>query len=351
MNRSVFVLSLILLSILSFSQQAIDQIRSQAASFVCHFFPARLGIKNSAESQELKSLQLENQQLRNQLDRVYEWLSSEKRLNEQIDLFRMMHQDGRITKKFLDRRSEELKSLLQKQVIAAFGRIIYRDPSSWSSSCWIDVGEENNAALGQEIVAKNSPIVSGSALVGVVEYVGKRQSRVRLITDTGLKTAVRAVRGSILDREIASLSHALLERLQKHPSRQNESFAAELRQFEKTLSIHWEDSYFAKGEIFGTSAPYFRSLRSTLKGIGFNCDFPDEEGSSHDLRSNILQVGDMLVTSGLDGVFPPGLKVGIVTKIKPLRAGAFAYELEAAPAAGDLGDLTAICVLPPVGMD
>lgn len=351
MNHSIFALSLFLLSMLSLSQSAIDKIRCKAVSAICSVLPdsSRLA-KGSAQFQELKSLQLENQQLRNQLDLVYEWLDSEKRLKEQLELFQLLSADSQLPKTWIARRSEEFKALLQKQAMAAFGRMIYRDPSSWSSSCWIDVGEENNAALGQTIIAKNSPIVSGSALIGVIEYVGKRQSRVRLITDSGLKTAVRAVRGSILEREIATLAHNLLEKLQRQPKR-NADFIAQLAQFEKTLPLRWEDAYFAKGEIMGNSASYFRSLQPTLKGIGFNYDFPDAEGPTRDLRSNILQEGDVLVTSGLDGVFPPGLKVGIVTKIKPLSAGAFCYELEASPAAKDLSDITTVCVLPPVGLD
>lgn len=106
--------------------------------------------------------------------------------------------------------------------------------------------------------------------------------------------------------------------------------------------------FFAKGELCGSSAIYFRSLSSTLKGTGFNCDFKDVEGPARYLRSDILKVGDLLVTSGLDGVFPPGLKVAIVTKVSPLQAGAFAYDLEATPVAQDLADLTSVFVLPPL---
>ncbi len=112
--------------------------------------------------------------------------------------------------------------------MAALGRIIYRDPSAWSSTCWIDAGEENNALLGKTIIAKNSPVISGSALVGVIEFVGKRQSRVRLITDSSLKTAVRAVRGAVAERDISLLTQMLQDRLQKHPFKQT------LQEFKQT---------------------------------------------------------------------------------------------------------------------
>jgi cell shape-determining protein MreC len=244
-----------------------------------------------------------------------------------------------------------MKALLQKETRAAFARIIYRDPSSWSSSCWIDVGEENNEALGQKIVAKNSPVVFGASLIGIVEFVGKRQSRVRLITDSGLKTAVRAIRGSILDREIASLAKTLLDRLTKHSRAEFLQAEQGLQMLQDSLPIRWEDAYFAKGEVSGASSPYHRVLQSKLLGVGFSCDFKDLEGPERDLRSEIIRIGDVLVTSGLDGVFPPGLKVAIVTEVRPLKAGDFAYELEATPITGDLTEISSLYVLPPMSTE
>jgi len=330
-NRSIFILVIFLLSLLGFSAITVDRLRLTAVKWLP--WKAKIALPEESNVQNLK---MENYQLRTQLDLVYNWLSSEKYLADQVALFRTMGQAPDVTK----RRIDEIKSLLQKKAMAALGRVIYRDPSSWSSTCWIDVGEENNRSLGQSIIAKNSPVISGSSLVGVVEYVGKRQSRVRLITDSSLKIAVRAVRGSVSEREIALLTQMLGERLKKHPLKQT------LLEFEKTLPVRWEDGYFAKGEISGTSGPYLRSLRPTLKGIGFNYNFADLEGSSRDLNSGILQERDLLLTSGLDGVFPPGLQVGTVTEIKPLQPGAYAFDLEASPSAGDIADLAFVYVLP-----
>ncbi len=331
MNRSIFVFLLVLLSLLSFSTKTVDRLRAKVVSF----FPATISKRDESEDSHLK---MENYQLRSQLDLVYNWLHSQQYMTQQMALLGKLGVDSDMAKK----RAEEMKSLLQKKAMAALGRIIYRDPSSWSSTCWIDAGEENNVSLGKTIIAKNSPVISGSALVGVIEFVGKRQSRVRLITDSGLKTAVRAVRGSIAERETALLTQMLIERLKKHP------FKETLTGFKETLPIRWEDGYFAKGEISGTSAPFFRSLQSVLKGIGFNCHFADACGPSRDLESAILQENDLLITSGLDGVFPPGLHVGIVTKVQPLKPGASSYDLEAVASAGDLADLTYVYVLPPV---
>lgn len=39
--------------------------------------------------------------------------------------------------------------------------------------------------------------------------------------------------------------------------------------------------------------------------------------------SDLIQPGDRVVTSGLDGVFPKGIPVGVVSKVEPIEAGAF----------------------------
>ena len=48
-------------------------------------------------------------------------------------------------------------------------------------------------------------------------------------------------------------------------------------------------------------------------------------------RSEDIQVGDRLITSGLDGVFPKGLMVGTVTKVQKQNLGLFQY-IEVTPA-------------------
>ena len=83
-----------------------------------------------------------------------------------------------------------------------------------------------------------------------------------------------------------------------------------------------------------------------LKGVGFNFDYPDEDGSSRDGKVPILKEGDLLVTSGLDGVFPPGIRVGTVTSITPPKEGSYAYDIEVRPAADHLNDLETVFILP-----
>jgi len=192
-------------------------------------------------------------------------------------------------------------------------KVIFRAPGTWDSSLWINVGKTTNAQLGRVVVAHNSPVVVGKSVIGVIDYVGEKQSRVRLITDSGLTPSVRAVRtqGAV---------------------------------------VH----HLAKGELQGSGRPLWRTNEHLLRGIGFNYDFADEAGPARDLQGStlpLIQVNDLLVTTGLDGVFPPGLQVAKVTKVLPLREGDYYYELEAKPTANNLDELSYIFVLKPVGYE
>ena len=104
-----------------------------------------------------------------------------------------------------------------------------------------------------------------------------------------------------------------------------------------------------------------KSNEYILKGIGFNYDFSDEAGPSRDLRTGkspmgkntlpLLQIGDLLVTTGFDGVFPAGLHVARIQKIFPLKEGDYYYELEAKSTVDRLDDLNIVFVLQPIGYD
>lgn len=201
--------------------------------------------------------------------------------------------------------------------------VIFRSPMTWNSSLWVNVGWENNKSREKDIIVKNSPVVVGTSVVGVVDYVGARQSRIRLITDSGLRPSVRVKR--VVDSTVRLL---------------------------------------AKGELHGSSHPMLRSEAQILHGIGFNYDFPDSEGPARDLRTGkplnfgtkhpnmpIIKIDDLLVTTGLDGVFPAGLNVASVTRVKPLKEGDYYFEIEAKPSAESLFELSFVFILPPVGYD
>lgn len=183
-------------------------------------------------------------------------------------------------------------------------KVIFRDPNTWSSSVWIDIGHKDTP------IVKNDAVVVGCNLVGVVEEVAEHSARVRLLTDCGLSVSVRVARPT--------------------------GTAA--------------TDYLAKGEIRGSSAVSLGKALPILKGRGFNYDTEDKYGPAQDLRSYsgsrpLLAASDLLVTSGLDALFPEGLHVAKISRIEPLKEGAFYYDLEAIPTQDRLHELTHVFVL------
>jgi len=314
-------------------------------------------------------LTLENRLLSSQVDSVYEWLSFEERIDEDMKRLKNVSdiKDDLYWNEFFRRRNDELKQILEVELQSIPAKVIFRDPASWSSSVWINVGQKTNESLGKSIVAKNSPVVIGDALIGVVEYVEKNQSRVRLITDSGLVPSVRAVRGKSQDRFLAKLAHSLLERVRSQENlfstpEEKKVFISLLNRLIENYSQEKKDFYCAKGELHGSSLPLWRSKGLLLKGIGFNYEFEDEEGPARDLRTgeaskegfvkfNLLEEGDLLVTTGLDGIFPAGLNAATVSKVYPLQDQDYAYEIEAKPCVCNLDDLSVVFVMPPLGFE
>lgn len=192
-------------------------------------------------------------------------------------------------------KKSQANDLLSKTIPA---KIIYRSPSFWENTLWINVGEK--------LIEKNSPVVFGNCLVGIVEETHSNYSVVRLITDSSLCPSVRVLR---------------------------------------------EGQYLAKGELHGSGNPLWRSKGHRLKGVGFNYDFLDEEGVPIDLRSSnpvLIKAGDLLVTTGLDGIFPKGLQVGIVNHVETLKEGDYFYSIEAKPVLENFDNLTFVFILPPL---
>lgn len=261
--------------------------------------------KKQTDDALTKRLELENAMLRAQVEKMSVWLIDEERIEKQLERFHKI--DGSI-KPFLQRRAKHLACLIRDELIAMPCSVIYRDPSSWSSSLWVGIGNEANQSIGRQVIAKNSPVLSGASLVGVIDYVGKKQSRVRLITDASLCPSVRAARGFFKNDE--------------------------------------EGALLAKGELHGSGGPLWRARSSRLKGVGFNFDFPDEEGGPP-IGVDLLKEGDLLVTTGFDGVFPPDLVVGTISHIDPMLPGAFTYDIDVSPSASDLNHLKTLYVLPP----
>lgn len=196
----------------------------------------------------------------------------------------------------------QLKELLEEKEEGLLAFINWRSPVAWNSLFWVDKGSE-------EGVEKGAVALSGNSLVGVVDEVEPHRSRILLLTDPSLKISVRALRKE-----------------------------------------GGKERFLAKGELIGARSPYFRQNASLLKGEGFNYQWSDAFGEGTSLRGkeHIIDVGDTLITSGLDGLFPAGIIVGSVTAVAPLKEGEFSYSIEAKPATSETKNLTAVWLLKPI---
>ncbi|PCI92680.1 hypothetical protein COB11_06840 [Candidatus Aerophobetes bacterium] len=310
--------------------------------------------------EDLDKLKVRNQLLTGQLEAVKEYLLSDERLDHQINRYKELSKNKNLTKKFLERREKEYfdrLTLMARQVPA---KIVYRDPAFWSTAVWINVGKKQNKALGEDIITIDSPVVVGDNIVGVIDYVGESQSKVSLITDASLTTSVRIVRGSIQNKRLLDELSVLQEKLKFtsdifFSKEEQKNTLSILEDLKENIKESIQERYLAKGELKGSSRPLWRSRKEELNGVGFNYDFEDVEGPARDLRTGesldgkskeiLIKEGDLLVTSGMDGIFPAGFHAGIVTKVDPLEEGAISYSLEAKATCGDLNEITSVYVL------
>lgn len=285
---------------------------------------------------EVQRLQLENQLLYAEIERLQDLVKHESFLSE-------------IAQNSL--HNQEVERYLQLQMQAMPARVIFRSPGTWNSSFWINIGRSDNP-----IVAKNSPVMVGMSIIGVVDYVGERQCRVRLITDSRLNPSVRVSRGGNIEavRAINELMRLI----------QDQELIELLQLYKREYLDGTGTAYLAKGELCGSSHPMWRGEGQILKGTGFNYDFADSEGRERDLRTGhtpgtpnkrapvpLIMTGDLLITTGLDGVFPKGFQVARVTHVDPLKEGDYFYDIEAEPTAGNLSEIEMVMVLPPIGFD
>lgn len=370
-SKPLLLLILTVLILMSLKESFTSKLRGAA---VAAFTPAWSGISQLKEGvsshssefseSDVQQLLLENDQLQQQIEYLQELLQQE--LNVQVQLVRSQNLYEKELEKnpFLQRRYDELTGLLQYQMQSIPARVVFRGASSWNSSLWIDVGSESNERLGHIVVAKNSPVTVGLSVVGVVDYVGRSQSRVRLITDSGLAPSVRAARGHLQDAYLEHHIDALIASLRVREDlfqnqKDNQILIQNLEFLKQNLAEKSGGWMLAKGELHGSSQPLWRSGGQLLRGIGFNYDYSDEEGAARNLSVDqavnpskaqipLLKVNDLLVTTGMDGVFPAGLHVAEVVRIDPLKEGGYFYNLFAKPTAGNLDDLKVVFVLPPV---
>lgn len=337
----VFGIVLFLFFWINLPSHFVEALRARAVSSFYKSTPMEL-------EKRCSQLQIENLKLKQQIAQALDWLQLSRVAETQYELLKEME-----LKPFLKRRKEHLQNLLIEETFSMPARVIYRDPSSWSSTVWVNVGASSNRALDKTVIAKNSPVLADGSLVGVVEYVGENQSRIRLITDSGLCPSVRAVRGRLQNLQMARHLEALLEKLEGREdlfdsSLEKEHHISSLIELKAKMQVDTEDCYLAKGEIHGSSSTLWRSRSPILKGVGFNYEYADEEGPSRSLDGEILKVGDLLVTTGLDGVFPPGIPVGSIIRTSELKQGSYCYSIDVRPTVSNINDLESLFILPPI---
>ncbi len=308
----------------------------------------------------IQSLEAENLLLKNQNEMLRRRLFSDERIDHHLKKLKgLIALEEKKNTAFFKRRKEVAIAQLDLELFSLSADVIYRDPSEWNSTLWINVGKKDNLKLGKEVIAVGSSVLKGAHLIGMIEYVGMKKSRVRLLTDSSLVPSVRVARGGEGNREFASLVKQVLHQVTlREESR--ETFLVLGSLLEK-LEEECQEQYLAKGELMGSSSPLWRGRSEVLKGVGFNYDFGDEEGPPLELRSGkpldqlskekytvLIDVGDLLVTTGMDGVFPKDLPVAHVTKIAPLKEGSPSFEIEAKLCAGKLDNLLEVSILPPL---
>jgi len=377
-----FLIFFALLALISLPKNSTEKLRGSTVAMLApawqHLLAAKSFFTSSNENNETSSsdsylkiekLRLENALIQAEISNLKEMMQQELRLVATLTS-NTEDQQTHETYSFLKKRHQlELQNLLKVQLQAIPARVIFRSPASWNSSLWIDVGTDTNDALETSTIAKNSPVLVGKSIIGVIDYVGKKQARVRLITDSGLTPSVRALRSTSKKPLIAEKIHSIIQLLENQKEhfenfQEKDELISNLEKVSKNLSKDEPYWHLAKGEIHGSGKPLWRSSRHLMNGTGFNYDSADGEGPARDLRNGkpigdtenhetlpILQVGDLLVTTGMDGVFPPDFLVAEIIQVHPLKEGDYYYELDALPTAGNLDELNLVFVIPPVGYD
>ena len=222
-------------------------------------------------------------------------------------------------------------------------QVIFRTPTLWNSQLWINKGSQE--------VSLNAPVLKQGALIGVVDYVGKNQARVRLITDTKLNPAVRVVRGPLKMEKLLHDIDLLIDDFTYLVESPQPEILAQLEEWKEKLFTDDPSWYLAKGYLQGSSLPLAKQGAMELKGRGFNLDFADDRSPAKELHSKIIKKNDLLITSGLDGVFPEGIPVAIVTRVEPLEEGDTHYTIWAKPIATELQDLHEVDIWPSLQTD
>ncbi|KAN0027354.1 hypothetical protein ACTFIV_006936 [Dictyostelium citrinum] len=316
--------------------------------------PSAAHLSTEPLTKELEMVKLENYQLKAKLESLQAEVKLHQLKEEQLTQLKTQV----VTSDYLRRRKEELFQQLELYSHAITARVIFRESSAWKSSVWINVGQETNQKLSTPLISHNSPVVLGTTVVGIIDYVGKTRSRVRLVTDPAVMASIRVIRGNdqrkiILQEVRQALTHLALCENQDSPTPSHPF----IEQFLSSFSEVDHTTYLAKGELKGSYLSKMKTRGTLLKGTGFNYDFPDKEGAARELRSGkvksgdeegicLIQAGDVIITTGMDGLFPAGLNIGVVKEVSALQEGQSFYEAKITSSIPDFDQISFVTVLP-----
>ena len=306
----------------------------------------------------LDSVILENQILKSQISYIQEWVQSQQKLEEFFSEFKKLEKVENPIMISHEAQKKRMKALLD--YIHLFSRhtiakVIFKEPFSTSSYLWINVGELYNQKIGMKLIQKNSPVVLGDTLLGVVEEVHANFSKIRLITDPKMVVSVRAVRGSSQLKNIQSKTYELLDTLEL-----SEDFTWEkkgelkemLFSLQQELDKEGIDRHYAIGELVGSEYSPFFAYHSVLVGDGFHIRQENRKLALNTIYPGFKEIaikkGDLLKTTRLDGIFPAGLKVAIVTETEYSQLGKPLYSIQAKPILENIHELEYVQILPPV---
>lgn len=312
-----------------------------------YFFshPSSFSIKEYQE--KIHELEAHEVLLKNKIEFVKDLVLSDSRLQKRMEELRQIIPDGMQAN---TQRTIYLAKLLEQELRAIPGKVIFREPLLWNNFLWINLGEAQNKQLEEAIIEKHSPVVVGNKVLGVIEEVHQTRSKVRLLTDPSLTISVRVTRGKEQNLSLLESIEALLHRLDVRPDL-IESYAAQtaLEELHKSLLQDIGNYPLAKGFLQGSNSSLWRLPAHILQGFGFNYEFSDEEGEKIDLHSQnppIIRMGDLLITTGFDGVFPKGLVTATVVAVEPLQPGDIFYKIRARAAIENIHEIEFVQVLP-----
>lgn len=288
----------------------------------------------------LDELAVENQLLKEMVNQLKEEWAADQLLSHQMERFFALNKGIKGVK---DRKKlEYLQERIDNQMRFIRARVVFREPGTWGSYCWIDRGSLSS----EGVLALNSPVVVGESVIGVIDFVGERKSRLQLITDAKLPISVEVSRGMEQNIDLIRSCKRVIQSIEEDQSNESSPMAHGLKELIRRAKGDGVDQYYATGEVFGSSHTLFRRKRPLLDGVGFNSEFgssPNERGASSSIK-----VGDLLVTTGMDGVFPKGFHVAKVTYVEPMSEGSITTRIQALATFQDLDRLSYVEILPPI---